>query len=257
MAQRTGQYKAMNEFIVPEGAFESFNPMTGELKVDWSKADPSKPAAGYGFYFKLVNGFEKTVYWTKEQCETHGRKYSQVYKKFGSGLWATDFDAMALKTVIKTALSKYGPLSIQMQTAMESDQSVINIDDEGNTHFGYNDNTEKAEPMPVQAEVSDLEPAKPKPKPKAKPKPAIQEDPAPDPTPVQAEAVQDKVPTENSPLGKLKDWVVQNGVIEDQLLNTMKTQRFCDDSISSLNDLTEAQIDQVLTFGDEILSRLS
>ena len=57
--------------------------------------------------------------------KSHGLKYSQTYKK-GFGLWADNFESMAIKTVIKLLLSKYAPLSIEMQRAVLSDQSIIN-----------------------------------------------------------------------------------------------------------------------------------
>ena len=52
---------------------------------------------------------------SKEDAEAHAIKYSQTYKR-GFGLWKTDFDAMAIKTVLKRLLSKYGILSVEMQS---------------------------------------------------------------------------------------------------------------------------------------------
>ena len=62
-----------------------------------------------------------------EELKKHGKKYSQTYKKW-FGLWETDFDAMATKTVIKLLLSKFAPLSVEMQTAMIVDQWIIKWD---------------------------------------------------------------------------------------------------------------------------------
>ena len=61
----------------------------------------------------MLNGFEKTVYMSREEAEAHGRKYSKAYN---NGPWKTDFDAMARKTVIRKLL-KYGPMSTKMQQA--------------------------------------------------------------------------------------------------------------------------------------------
>ena len=64
---------------------------------------------------------------SKEDAEAHAIKYSQTYKK-GFGLWKTDFDAMAIKTVLKRLLSKYGILSVEMQSmanAISVDGAVI------------------------------------------------------------------------------------------------------------------------------------
>ena len=64
---------------------------------------------------------------SKEDAEAHAIKYSQTYKR-GFGLWKTDFDAMAIKTVLKRLLSKYGILSVEMQSmanAISVDGAVI------------------------------------------------------------------------------------------------------------------------------------
>jgi recombination protein RecT len=71
-----------------------------------------------------LNGFEKTVYQPIAEIEKHAKKYSQTYK-LGFGTWKDDFHSMAKKTVIKMLLSKYGILSVEMQTAMTVDQSII------------------------------------------------------------------------------------------------------------------------------------
>ena len=54
-----------------------------------------------------------------------------------SSLWKKDFEKMALKTVLKLLLSKYGILSVDMQAALKSDQSVIN--DVDGTEIDYID----------------------------------------------------------------------------------------------------------------------
>ena len=66
---------------------------------------------------------------TVEELKKHGKGYSQTYKKYGTGLWEDNFEAMATKTVIKLLLSRYAPLSIEMQKAVELDQGVIDGDD--------------------------------------------------------------------------------------------------------------------------------
>lgn len=63
LAQRTGQYKAMNAVVVHEGELISWNALTEEVEYDPSKRE-SDEAIGYIGYFKLINGFEKTVYRT-------------------------------------------------------------------------------------------------------------------------------------------------------------------------------------------------
>lgn len=123
LAQRTGQYKAINAITVYENQFISYNHLTEELEADFT-IEGHGEIKGFCAYFKLNNGFEKTVFWTKKQVESHGVKFSKTFKSSHS-VWNTNFEAMAQKTVLKNALSKWGILSIEMQNAIVSDQAVI------------------------------------------------------------------------------------------------------------------------------------
>lgn len=124
LAQRTGQYKTISAAPVYEGQLISEDPLKG-FEFDW-KAKKSNTVIGYAGYFSLVNGFEKTLYMTVEDLQKHGSKYSKTYAQ-SSSKWKTDFEAMALKTVIKLLLSKYAPLSVDspMAKAIVADQAVI------------------------------------------------------------------------------------------------------------------------------------
>lgn len=121
LALRTGQYKNINVIEIYKGQLTGWNPLTEELEFDFSKKE-SDEVIGYAAYFKLINGFEKTVYWTKEEVTVHAKRFSKTFK---SGPWQSDFNAMAKKTVLKNTLSKWGILSIEMQTAVQTDQAVI------------------------------------------------------------------------------------------------------------------------------------
>lgn len=136
LAQRTGQYTSINVIEVYENQFMSFNTLTEEFNADFS-VEGSGKIVGYAAYFKLVNGFEKTCYWTTEKVMAHGKRYSKTYT---NGPWKTDFDAMAKKTVLKSTLSKWGILSIEMQQALKVDQSVIK--DETGDEVQYVDHEE-------------------------------------------------------------------------------------------------------------------
>lgn len=142
LALRTGQYHKLNVIEVHGNQFKSFNRMTEELDCDFS-VEGNGTIVGYVCYFRLVNGFEKTVYWTIDKVKLHGKRYS---KSFNSGPWTTDFDEMAKKTVLKNTLSKWGIMSIEMQKATISDQAVINYEEteEGET-VEYIDNYTDAE----------------------------------------------------------------------------------------------------------------
>ncbi|MCY7919517.1 recombinase RecT [Bacillus vallismortis] len=123
LALRTGQYKFINCIPVHEGELQKWNPLTEEIEIDFEKRQ-SNAVIGYAAYFELLNGFRKTVYWTKAQVEKHKKKFSK--SDFG---WKNDWDAMALKTVLKAILSKWGILSVEMQKAViEDDEARERID---------------------------------------------------------------------------------------------------------------------------------
>lgn len=124
LAMRTGQYKAMNAVTVHEGELGGWNALTEEIKYT-PENKKSDVVIGYIGFFKLLNGFEKTVYWSKEAIDEHRKRFSKMSgKDKPSGVWASDFDAMALKTVLRNMLSKWGPMSTQMETALSKDEQA-------------------------------------------------------------------------------------------------------------------------------------
>lgn len=145
LAQRSGQFKTISATPVYEGQLVEENPLTGFV-FDF-KQKKSDKIIGYAAYFQLLNGFEKTLYATTADLEKHGKKYSQTFKK-GFGLWKDDFDAMAIKTVLKLLLSKFAPLSIEMQKAVITDQAIVN--DAETTDITYVDN---ADELPADKEA--------------------------------------------------------------------------------------------------------
>lgn len=115
LAMRTGQYKTINACEVYEGEIISHNRFTGEYEFGERTGDK---IVGYIAYFKLVNGFEKYIYMSMEEMQAHARKFSKNYKG-GTEKWGiADFHSMAIKTVLKRLISKYGILSIEMQPGM-------------------------------------------------------------------------------------------------------------------------------------------
>lgn len=125
LALRSGQYRYINAIPVRKGELKKWNPLTEEIEIDF-EARESDEVIGYAAFFELLNGFRKTVYWRKEDVEAHRQKYSK--SSFG---WENDWDMMALKTVIKSLLSKWGILSVEMQKAViEDDEERLNpLDD--------------------------------------------------------------------------------------------------------------------------------
>jgi recombination protein RecT len=123
LAQRTGAYKAINVIEIYENQFVKYNRLTESLDADFT-IEGKGNVVGYVSYFCLLNGFEKTVYWTVEEVRKHAIRFSKTYNSTNS-VWKSDFDAMAKKTVIKNTLSKWGILSIEMQIALKTDQGII------------------------------------------------------------------------------------------------------------------------------------
>lgn len=119
LALRTGQYAGMRDAIVNAEAFKGYDEI-GEPIIDWSALDETKDPVGYAFAWRMLNGFRKTVYWSREKCLAHGKQFSRSFSK-PSSPWTTSRDAMCLKTVIRAALSKYGIMSVEMQRAMTSE----------------------------------------------------------------------------------------------------------------------------------------
>lgn len=122
LAQRSGQFKTLSSTPIFEGQIVEANPLSGYV-FDFTKRTSDK-VIGYAAYFELINGFQKMMYMTIEEMKSHGGKYSKSFN-LANGLWNTDFDAMANKTVLKLLLSKFAPLSVDMQKATVSDQSTI------------------------------------------------------------------------------------------------------------------------------------
>jgi len=144
MAQRTGQYTALNVTEVYADELLGVNYITGKVNFDEKGGEQRKlgkkeDIVGYCAYMKLVNGFEHFEYWTSEKIEAHAKKYSMSYQndiKYNSkkSLWSTDFPAMAKKTVIKAMLKQWGVLSTQLQKAIIADNATDVKD--GNYSYG-------------------------------------------------------------------------------------------------------------------------
>lgn len=132
LAIRSGQFRSINVTEIKEGELLHEDMLTGDLTFKRAAANVREglKTVGYAAFFRLNNGFEKTLYYTVEAVEAHAKKYSQTYgSKYestrNSSKWSTDFDAMAKKTVLKLLLSKYAPLSVEMQQAVTADQAVF------------------------------------------------------------------------------------------------------------------------------------
>lgn len=148
LAMRSGQYKAINVTDIREGELASYNPIedtyefTPETNMEKRMA---LKVIGYYAYFEMINGFRKSIYWTKEQVDAHAKKYSASYRNgWKNCLWETDFDAMAKKTMLRQLISKWGIMSVEMEKAYVSDQAVIREDETPDYVDNVPDEPEKA-----------------------------------------------------------------------------------------------------------------
>jgi recombination protein RecT len=118
LAMRTGEYRYLNADVVYEGELKSYDKLTGHMDLNGERK--SDKVVGYFAYLELLNGFTKAVYWTKEQVIEHAKRFSKSYSSQYSP-WQTDFDSMALKTVLRNLITKWGVMSIEMVSAVDRD----------------------------------------------------------------------------------------------------------------------------------------
>lgn len=160
LALRTGRYRKLNVLAIKEGELISFNPLEEEIEVKLIADEVEREKAetmGYYAMFEYTDGFKKALYWSKEKMKAHAMKYSQGYAadvKKGTKwtFWSKDFDGMAYKTMLRQIISKWGSMSIDMQTALDSDMAVINED-------GTKDYVEIDEGMIVEGSAEEMESA--------------------------------------------------------------------------------------------------
>lgn len=152
LAERSGYYKKLNVIAIKEGELIKYDPLNEEIEVELIEDDAIRentPAMGYYAMFEYENGFRKTMYWSKQKMLAHAEKYSFAFAKNGgakslalleqgkipekdmwkySSFWFKDFDGMALKTMLRQIISKWGIMSIDLQTAVDKDMAVIHED---------------------------------------------------------------------------------------------------------------------------------
>ncbi len=172
LAMRTGQYLDIDVIYVRQGEYLGRDKFTGKQRFEFIEDDAVReelPIVGYLAYFELLNGFRKQIYWTKEKMEKHADTYSQAfsldsYKKLLDGkipqkemwkyssYWYKSFDDMAEKTMIRQLISKWGIMSIELETAYRNDMAVI--DENGNPHYVDNPSTNIAQQVADEIEAN-------------------------------------------------------------------------------------------------------
>lgn len=156
LALRSGYYKRLNVMAVKQGELKSWNPLTEEITLDLMEdeiARENAPSIGYVASFEYLNGFSKTIYWSREKMEAHALRYSKGYAaKKGYTFWEKDFDAMAFKTMLRQLISKWGVMSIDLQSAFEADSVAEDTDYMQAGQIDQPEATASQDP-PIDAEV--------------------------------------------------------------------------------------------------------
>lgn len=148
LAIRSGYYKKLNVLAIKEGELIRYNPLEEEIEVSLIEDDIEReetPTAGYYAMFEYENGFKKSMYWSKKKMLAHADKYSAAFSAKSlelleagkipdsekwkySAFWYKDFDGMAMKTMLRQLISKWGIMSIDLQTAIDKDMAIIRED---------------------------------------------------------------------------------------------------------------------------------
>lgn len=163
LALRSGQYRNINADIVYEGELKGKDKLSGAIDLSGDKI--SERVEGYFAHFETINDFKKTLFMSLNDMANYALKYSPTFKRnteknplpsidqlcdmandqavngpSGKIGWEGDFNSMAIKTVLRRLLGKYGYLSIEMMNALS--------EDEGDTPVSQRDE-ENVEAKPV------------------------------------------------------------------------------------------------------------
>jgi recombination protein RecT len=160
LAIRSGYYKKINVLAIKEGELLKFDPLEEVIEVKLIEDDEIReatPTIGYYAMFEYQNGFKKAMYWSKKKMLDHADRFSQAFSKNAvkgknpkynkvsfadfeagkvnkddmwlySSFWYKDFDGMAYKTMLRQLISKWGIMSIELQTAFEKDETLLHED---------------------------------------------------------------------------------------------------------------------------------
>lgn len=190
LAIRSGQYKKLNVLAIKEGELVKYDPLLEEIEVKLIEDEEERENAktiGYYAMFEYINGFRKSLYWSKKKMLEHADRYSQAFSKDArkkkvngewiqlvsyenfeagkynkgdewlySSFWYKNFDGMAYKTMLRQIISKWGVMSIDMVNAIDADMAVIHED--GTKDYVENQPDEEdiiEQPQEVQQETQE------------------------------------------------------------------------------------------------------
>lgn len=213
LAIRSGQYRKLNVLAIKAGELVRWDPLFEDIEVELiadEKERAKAPTIGYYAMFEYINGFRKAMYWSRERMEEHAKQYSQAFrtdtaKGWTNSFWTKDFDSMAIKTMLRQLISKWGIMSVEMQSALEADGRLAdgsfadgNVLDADFVTAGETVNRETGEVMEMPAHEKPRRGRKSKTEevPEQEPEPMQEPESEPDPMP-EPEPVQQELPAED------------------------------------------------------------
>lgn len=143
LAIRTNQYKRLDALPVYKDEYKGRDKELGFHIIDFTSANHANESpVGYFAYFVTNQGYQQSVYMTKEEVSAHAKRYSKSFaSEKPDNVWANQFDEMALKTVLRKLISKYGVMSVDfadsLGKALVNDQAIIS--DDGHPEYIDND----------------------------------------------------------------------------------------------------------------------
>lgn len=122
LAYRSGEVQSIQAQVVYEGdEFEYEYGLEPKLVHKPAMQDRGAPVAYYAIFKTKSGGYGFEVMSTADVV-AHKDKFSKAANR-GFSPWATNFDEMARKTVLKRVL-KYAPLSTDMMRAVSTDETI-------------------------------------------------------------------------------------------------------------------------------------
>jgi len=175
LAIRSGQYQDIDVMEIHEGEYLGKDAANGKPRFQFIEDDDEReqrPVIGYMAYFEYLNGFRKTLYWSKAKMMNHADEYSPAFsaetmRKLEAGqipesdlwkyssFWYKNFDEMAKKTLLRQLISRWGIMSIEMQQGFVQDSKFIQMNENGGfVSAGEEEAPAAPQPIPTQPEAA-------------------------------------------------------------------------------------------------------
>lgn len=183
LAVRSGMYRKIIVHEIKDGELIRWDPLMEEFEASFIENEEKRDKTdtiGYYAMFEYVDGFRKTLYWSKDKMLVYADKYSPAFSKDAyvklinneipanemwkySSFWYKSFDDMAKKTMIRQLIIKWGGMAVEpLRVALEHDNNVLQRSSDGFENIATEADVMPAEPHLVsnnevtQPEVADV-----------------------------------------------------------------------------------------------------